>query len=80
MDGAVLFLVVPSDKGHKLKHRKFHMSMRKKLLYFGGDSAGTGYPERGGGLVDLQSSLPTSTILWCCDSVNSGNSSFLELQ
>lgn len=36
MDGARLFLVVPSDRmkgnGHKLENRKFQMSMRKTLF------------------------------------------------
>lgn len=34
--GARLFSVVPSDRrestGHKLKHRKFHLTMRKNLV------------------------------------------------
>lgn len=42
-DGARVFSVVPSDRRegneHKLKHRKFHLTMRKKCLYFEGGRA-----------------------------------------
>jgi len=45
-----LFLVVSGERtegnGHEIEHRKFHVNITKKYLYFEGDSNGTSCPER----------------------------------
>jgi len=49
-DGATLFPVVPSNRtrgnGHKLKHKKFPLNMRKNFSPWGWRSTGTGCPGR----------------------------------
>jgi len=53
-DGARLFSVVPSDmtsvNWHKLKHRKFHLTMRKNFFPLRGDGAVEQAAQGGGGV------------------------------